>query len=88
MIVLLRFLVVMLIAQTIVYLCILAFARAQRRARLAEEWAAQDVDRDEAAFVARGMEAYEASLRRRMLYGIYVVPLALVMVLVYVTNFM
>jgi len=42
--------------------------------------------RDE--FVRHGMADYETSLRRRLILGVYIIPLIVVATLVYVTNFM
>lgn len=88
MIALLRMLIIILILQTIIYLMALRFARSRARRRLERKWeeGGSDVEKDD--YIASGMTEYETSLRRGLLYAIYLVPLAMVAFLVYATNFM
>jgi Ca2+/Na+ antiporter len=73
---------------TAIYVIVSIWSRSVRREKLENEWdeGAHDGDRD--AFIQAGLRDYDRSLRRKLILGIYVVPLALVLVLVYVTNFM
>lgn len=45
-----------------------------------------EAERD--AYIEAGLKEYEGSLRRKLIWGIYVVPLAAVAIMIYVTNFM
>ncbi len=43
-------------------------------------------DRD--AFIETGLADYDGSLRRKLIFGVFIVPYAVIAVLVYVMNFM
>jgi len=45
-----------------------------------------EMERD--AYIEAGLTEYESSLRRKLIFGIYIVPLCGVAVMIYVTNFM
>lgn len=85
---LLRLLIILLLIQTVLYVVLLSRARSRHRRRLEREWHATSGESKMDAYIEQGMEDYETSLRRRLLYGIYIVPLAMVTFLVYATNFM
>ncbi len=42
-------------------------------------------DRD--AFVRQGLQEYDGSLRRKLILGVYIVPLSLMTAIIYFTNF-
>lgn len=92
MIAILRGLLVGFIVLTLFYLLILIYARSRRREALENRWAkktAAGIDagpRD--AFVARGMRRYEASIRRRLLIFVYIIPLAIMAATIYVVNYL
>lgn len=73
---------------TAIYVIISIWSRSVRREKLEEEWDEEIRDGDRDAFIEAGLRDYDRSLRRKLILGVYVVPLALVLVLVYVTNFM
>ena len=51
--------------------------------------AAPDVGETERdAYIEAGLKEYEGSLRRKLIFGVYIVPLIGVAVMIYVTNFM
>ncbi|MCF7699148.1 hypothetical protein [Loktanella sp. M215] len=75
------------IGLTIIYLSLSVYSASLRRERLEKDYDADPVPgqtRD--AFVATGMAAYRASLRPRLLLLVYVVPVAVGAVIVYVIN--
>lgn len=88
MIALLRLLIILLFIQTVLYVVLLSRARFRHRRRLEREWHETSGESEIDAYIEQGMADYETSLRRHLLYGIYIVPLALVAFLVYATNFM
>ncbi|MFT5004590.1 MAG: Ca2+/Na+ antiporter [Paracoccaceae bacterium] len=45
-------------------------------------------EKDRDAYIEAGLAEYEGSLRRKLIFGIYVVPLIGVALMIYVTNFM
>jgi hypothetical protein len=82
-----RLLIVGFLALTVVYVCLSLYSRAVRRSELKRKWHAgpQRVDREK--YIQRGLERYDSSIRRRLLLGVYVVPIVVVAVIVYLTNF-
>ncbi len=83
----LRFLIFGLAVLTAIYLCLSLYARAARRERLEAEWS-EHRDGAREAFVTRGMASYQPGLRRRLVLGVYVAPVALFVFLVFATNWM
>ena len=81
-----RLVIIGFIALTIIYLCLSFYSRMVRRRKLAAEWEeARQGDRD--TFIEQGLEEYDGSLRRKLIFGVYVVPTVLVALIVYLTNF-
>lgn len=87
MIAFLRLGIVLLVGLTLLYLLISVYARSLERERLEKAWDAAQGPGDRAAFIAEGMARYAGSLRRRLLWGVYIVPVVVISVLVYVLNF-
>jgi hypothetical protein len=65
----------------------LAARRAERR-RLGEEWEIEGLAGEKETYVREGLAVYERSLRRRLIFGVYLVPLAVIGTIVYVVNYM
>ena len=86
MLALLRLLLIGFVVLTVIYVSLLFYARAQRRDKLAAQWdAAPEGDRE--AFIEKGLAAYNQSLQRKLLLGIYIVPVCVVLTIIYLTNF-
>ena len=79
--------IVLLIGLSIVYLCLSLYSRSRRKAKLREEWQETDQSGDWYSFKKEGLQKYDRSLRAKLIWGVYVVPIAVVTFLVYVTNF-
>jgi hypothetical protein len=81
-----RLIVMGLVVLTIIYVCLSLYSRAVRRGKLRDKWVAgpQKVDRD--TFVQRGLEKYDGSIRRKLILGVYIVPVITVGVIIYLTN--
>ncbi|MDP5219140.1 hypothetical protein Q5Y75_18120 [Ruegeria sp. 2205SS24-7] len=88
MIAALRFLIPLLVVLTVVYVCLSLYSRRVRRDKLEARWRDKGMRGDRDAFINRGLKKYDASFRRKLIFGVYVVPLGLIAVLIYVTNFM
>lgn len=73
---------------TILYVIISVWARSMARENLEEEWDEEIRAGDRDAFIEEGMRDYDRSLRKKLVLGVYVVPMALVLILIYVTNYM
>ncbi|MCJ7874213.1 hypothetical protein Q4577_09100 [Marinovum sp. 2_MG-2023] len=75
---------------TIVYVCLSLYSRAVRRDKLEAEWEAEGMQGDDdakEAFVKSGLTDYDGSLRRKLILGVYVVPVTLIAAVIYFTNF-
>ncbi|AKO98436.1 MULTISPECIES: hypothetical protein [Marinovum] len=75
---------------TVVYICLSLYSRAVRRDKLEAQWEADGFEGDEAtrrSFVEDGLAEYDKSLRRKLILGVYVVPLVLITAVIYFTNF-
>lgn len=72
---------------TVIYIALSLYSRAMRKSKLRKKWydGKQLVDRD--TFVQRGLERYDGSIRRKLILGVYVVPMVVVAVIIYLTNF-
>ena len=79
--------VVLFAILTAIYLALSLYNRWAERKRLRAEYdqqkAAASAAADDAdSFVAQGMNDYERSLRRKLLLGVYLVPIAAIAILV------
>ncbi|WP_170565153.1 hypothetical protein [Ruegeria atlantica] len=88
MFVALRFLIPLFILLTILYVGVSIYSRRVRRGKLIAHWEKKGMTGDRDAFIQRGLKKYDGSFRRKLILGIYVVPLGLIAILIYVSNFM
>ncbi len=93
MLALIRLVVIGLIGLSAIYLLVSLYSRSVRREKLenrADEEIAEGTlnPADRATYIEQGMRDYEHSLRRKLIWGVYIVPICVVAILVYVTNFM
>lgn len=80
-----RLVVVLFVALTIIYFSLSLYSRSRCRARLEDEW---DVTKGpQEAFMEEGMRDYDQSLRKKLILGVYVVPTGLIVLIIYLTNF-
>lgn len=85
---LLRLVVMMAVVLSVVYVCLLFWSRAGEKARLRKVWDEDQPPMPEDAYVREGLRQYEGSLRRKLLLGVYILPISAVVTLIYVTNFL
>lgn len=85
---LLRLMVMGFTVLTVIYVSLSLYSRAVRRAKLEAEWADEGMTGDKDAFIEQGMQRYDGSLRRKLILGVYIVPVISVAVLIYVVNFL
>ncbi|PTX54383.1 hypothetical protein C8N43_3197 [Litoreibacter ponti] len=83
----LRLMVMAFIIMLVVYFVLSAWSRSVRRGKLAEEWDEEVREGDRDAFIEQGLVEYDGSLRRKLIFGVFVVPYLVIGVLVYVVNF-
>lgn len=82
-----RLSVIAFIVMLVVYFVLSAWSRSVRRGKLAEEWDEEVREGDRDAFIEQGLAEYDTSLRRKLIFGVFVVPYLVIAVLVYVVNF-
>lgn len=87
MIALVRLLAILLVVLTVVYVSLSFYSRAVRREKLEARWYEEGLRGDKDAWITAGLEEYDGSARRKLLLGVYVVPTALIGVIIYVVNF-
>lgn len=88
----LRLAVMGFIGLSVLYFLVRIYARSLRRETLEKRYdrgtragEAMAVDRDE--FIRKGMARYEKSLRRRLLWLVYLIPMAVMAVTIYLVNY-
>lgn len=84
---LVRLVVFGLVGLSVVYLCLSIYSRSVRREKLEKEYDAAPVEgisRDD--YVDKGITEYNNGLRPKLLLLVYIVPIALVGGIVYLTN--
>ena len=81
-----RVAMVALIFQTVIFVSLWFFARAKKREKLESEWGQKQsaVPRD--AFVKAGLTAYGGPLKRKLIWGAYIVPTTLIVLLISLTS--
>lgn len=79
------------VALSVVYVCLSLYSRSERRRKLRAEWnegsLAGNPPGDYDTFMQKGMAEYESSLRKKLIWGVYIVPCALIALIIYLTNF-
>ena len=73
---------------TVIYFIISAWSRSVRKEKLEEEWDSEIREGDRDAFIEDGLRDYDQSLRRKLILGVYVIPLVFILGMIYVVNFM
>lgn len=87
MLALARLLVIGFVVLTVIYISLSLYSRAARREKLEERWHEDGIGGDKEAWVKAGLEEYDGSIRRKLILGVYIVPLTLMVVIIYLTNF-
>lgn len=85
---LIRLVVVGFIVLTVIYVVLSITSRRAQRKRLEQEWDLEGHGGEKEEFVRAGLAAYDGSLRRKLIFGVYLVPLAVIGTIVYVVNYM
>jgi Ca2+/Na+ antiporter len=86
---LVRLALILVVALTIIYVMVSLYSRSVRKERLENEWDAAPLSADPGArdvFIAQGLADYRNSLRRRLILLVYVIPVAVISVVTYLTN--
>jgi len=83
-----RLIVILAVVLTVLYVCISLYSRSVRRERLEETWdaAPQGDAGARRRFIEQGMADYENSLRKRLILLVYVIPICLIALIMYMIN--
>lgn len=76
------------IVLTVIYVVLSIWSRRVRRGKLNAEWEEEGMSGDREAFIDEGLEDYDQSLRRKLILGVYIIPVTVVAVIIYIVNFM
>lgn len=82
-----RLIIVGFVVLSVIYVSLSLYSRAVRRRKLNREWEDERPTDDRETFVQQGLEDYDGSLRRKLILGVYVVPVCIIALIVYLTNF-
>lgn len=83
-----RFMIMGFVGLTVVYVSLWFYLRARRRDLLEAEWAALPGEtRDRERYVDEELREYDRRRRWALLVGVYILPLCLVALIIYRTNF-
>ena len=77
-----------LVLLTVIYLVLSVWSRSVRREKLEEEWDSEIRAGDRDSFIEAGLRDYDRSLRRKLILGVYVIPVLFALGMIYVTNYM
>ena len=82
-----RLLVIGFVVLTVIYVSLSIYSRSVRRRKLQEWWEEEGRPGELDTYTEEGLRDYEGSLRRKLIWGVYVVPVAVVALIIYLTNF-
>ncbi|MDM8165040.1 hypothetical protein [Roseovarius sp.] len=82
-----KLVVIGFIVLTVIYLCLSLYSRSVRKGKLAEWWEEEGRPGDREAYIDAGLKEYEGSLRRKLIWGVYIVPVVVISAVIYFTNF-
>lgn len=72
---------------SIIYVLVSIYSRSVRREKLEKRWEAEGLEGDREAYVRAGLAEYDGSVRRKLILGVYVVPVIVVGTLIYAINY-
>ncbi|MEB8387081.1 hypothetical protein OO012_07575 [Rhodobacteraceae bacterium KMM 6894] len=72
---------------TLLYVALSFWSRSVRAGKLRREWEDTGRPGDRDAYVEAGLRDYDGSLRRKLILGVYVIPITVVGVIIFLTNF-
>lgn len=84
---LIRFYGLGFVVLTLIYVFLSLRARWRCKAALEAKFDAGGVDGTREAFVDAGLVEYAGSLRRKLILGVFVVPVVVILTILYVVNF-
>lgn len=76
----------MLIGSSIAYVALSVYFRSTRREALEDRWRDEGMQGDRDAWIEAGMKAYAGSLKLRLLWMIYILPMVVFTVIFFYNN--
>lgn len=86
MIIWVRNIVLILFVLTIIYLVLSTLSRRRQKQKLKLEYKTGESAAPEAEYMAKGMRKYERSLKPKLFAGVYLFPLAVIILLGYLAQ--
>jgi len=81
-----RLMGLVLIVLSVVFVSLWFYARAAKREKLEAQWDQNQGPGRRESFVNAELMAYESGLKRKLIWGVYVIPSLLLGTLIYLTN--
>lgn len=72
---------------TVIYVALSLWSRRVRRGKLRRDWHDAGRPGDEEGYVAAGLKEYDGSVRRKLILGVYIIPILVIGTITYLTNF-
>ena len=72
----------------VIYFLVSIYSRSIRREKLEKKWDEEVQSGDRDTYIEMGMHEYDRSIRKKLILLIFVAPVVVVGVMLYVTNFM
>ena len=83
-----RLFAIAFVVLTVIYAYLSLMQRWRCRKQLEAEFDAGGIDGARDDYIDKGMAEYRGSFRRKLILGVYIIPLMVVMTLIYVSNYM
>ncbi len=82
-----RNIVIILLILTVIYVALSVASRFKQRQKLKVDYKAADTKTPEDDYISAGMKKYEKSLKPKLFIFVYLFPLAVMMLLVYLAQY-
>ena len=87
MIIWVRNIVIILFILTLIYLALSSVSRFRHRRKLLTDYKAAHAETAQDEFIAKGMQKYERSMKPKLFIGVYLFPLAVMLLLIYLAQY-
>jgi hypothetical protein len=87
MLALARLIIVGFVVLSILYVIISVWSRLTRRRKLIRAWEAEGKPGDRDEYLRQGLEDYDDSFRPKLILLVYIVPVVVIALIIYLTNF-
>ena len=86
MIIWIRNIILIIMVLTIIYAILSFKARRQARDKIAGDYETSDKSESKTAFIDKGLKSYQRSYRPKLVLIVYLIPLSVVSLLIYLAN--